>query len=1770
MKNSFDDGFHVVGSKPGALPLLALWAFLMLLPAVAASPLSKGGPSARLGVKTFKARGENHTILTVDHWGRYALTAKSAQGTAIELVDRMMGSIAFDGEAGVKDGRIDLFLDAGSYMVVAHSHANGSGPLALALHSFKELHGGRIPVLREFSMVSGELRDFERVSYRLVLKKRRAVYLQAQGRSLADLRLWLNGSWLTADTPTIRERTPVSGHPVVDCVIATTLDPGRYLVTAYGGPTKLWTGKAGSYPFRLRYGIPAIYPIVRSRRRMSPFGVDLYRLEGPADTAYLYLDRKMDFTLGLSTYKDGQPPGEPDNSVSISKKSADPFCKVSHWRGNNSPYLLLSVKGPPGKTYFIQAMHPSSGTSSIVPNHSGYYWVSTIYSGTMEDNIDASAVGYDSRDSYNANTSLTDVLTLGNGHAWSRRFNLLGSATLFFRVAAAGDYKVTSTGTPTFCKFEPYLISYPRNYRNPPFKNPPCTFSLDTGLYVLTLSPKRKGIAQVRIEKSSLLSTVKSLIAGSEAAPSPVHGFCQFPKVYLKSSGSMHAYHIDSSLQPGVDHGLVVRSYPLTLLRPLPVGLIPGQKLKISFRCNAPGKLVVESAQGGFPSLSLDGRVAASPILVGAGNHELVLSDDSSPSMLFSLRVIQGPTASPGRRAVYLPKASGESLSFPSVSEDAPLFFNLPRKGEKSVILRVKKSSLYRIETTGLLKTACSIRTRTRTRLFSDKAGGVGRNCLVQQYLKSGDYQITVRALGLSTGHLGLRVKRTALLEGGVLSPGMHSSEAIPAGSAIRYNIRIKKKGRYHLWTLGLDKSFHCRLEDGDGWPLMPPSSNADIERTFNAGEYSYMTLPYPVDSVRVTSLERVRVKSGVSGRGPHHLRLNEPLYNTWIEAAHPGDRDLYLLSVPASIHAAISLGNALMQAYLQVSSPSGYKTVKSIAPGEKWRGELSPGNYRLAVECSRKANHLPYAVKVTTDELVAGLSRSLPVPGSTKVSLSKDGVVRLSSSGGADVRGVLEKLPSGEVVASNDDAGDWNFLISRRLKAGEYLLKVFRVGSSGGTTRVSMSVPEKKTLDAAGVPFDKTISMGGKIDVVPLKLPGGEGVLSVRASASSTLGLVLEKTGPRGSETVGRRSARDCVIDVPIRNSRGYRVRVWSVDGNSNRVHLELAFAPIASLSVTAFATNNSAAVIKLGRRSVPLTALEIVDAGTYRVSPDRALLCSTGWGKPLKAVSGLVGMPKGPVWLEWSRQNGNSLLPVSIRPFTLTTSSQASFEPLVAPGERRWVDVSAPPDSYVLLLATSEIGSPACTFAPAGNPAFLDTFALGKSACITVAPFSGPTKVLFWNADANDARPRRFHLELRSFPRPGTPTAIKTGRFTGVLASRRCEDYALPPGPKKIDLSLDAEMTAVFWKENRPSLVVSSFAEPTHRSLYTSALHFTIFNRGGAGRAFATSVWKEKAPRREILTPRQPYERIFAVRGALRIPLTLPRDSGNGWVLHILGGSGCDLLGVDGMVRSGRALYLGGDSGILTVRHGPGLFKAWITNGREKNSARWGLVAPVAPRSLAAGEMTGLVGTEEWFSISISKPCVLHLDSSSPVVIALGTTAAKNAGAPPIELLHVAEGYPSLRSRWFVEPGAYLVGVRGIGEAHLSGAFGYTTESARLLKGPLGPEVLMAPGESRTFSFRVKRKEKVGVGTRADADLLTCSVFRNNGKLLGEGYQQYLTLDAGTYFLRVCFPPGKHTPVHFRPVVLGLAPPPEGPPDKYLKEFLNSIGYHERRTRP
>jgi hypothetical protein len=141
-------------------------------------------------------------------------------------------------------------------------------------------------------------------------------------------------------------------------------------------------------------------------------------------------------------------------------------------------------------------------------------------------------------------------------------------------------------------------------------------------------------------------------------------------------------------------------------------------------------------------------------------------------------------------------------------------------------------------------------------------------------------------------------------------------------------------------------------------------------------------------------------------------------------------------------------------------------------------------------------------------------------------------------------------------------------------------------------------------------------------------------------------------------------------------------------------------------------------------------------------------------------------------------------------------------------------------------------------------------------------------------------------------------------------------------------------------------------------------------------------------------------------------------------------------------------------------------------------------------------------------------------------------------------------------------VEPGSYRLVVRAFASEPLSGSARWVTEPVGTATEGVSPEATaIVGGETRFFRFTTKSAGRVGVGLQVPADLLECRVLDAAHRVLGEGCQQLLALEQGSYLLAITAP--DTTPaVSFRPVLVGLQGARADVPEDYLRELFQRIG--------
>jgi hypothetical protein len=1719
-----------------------------LLLVVLAAPAAVAA-DATLSHGTVPARGRQEAILTVPAFGRYAITVASPQGTALQLVDRVAGPGALQGTIGKSDGRLDAFLDRGEYKVVAFAPEKGSGDAQLKVRGFTERNGADPPLLVELKAVETTLDDLEQRSWWVEVKERRRVILEAAGRNLADLRLWTNGSWLVDAEPTREVVTGQPGRPMLVCRLAAELDPGIYLVTAYGGASQPQAEETTEHPLHLRFGIPRLPAAGRRRFTMSPFGADRWLVPGAA--TYLRLELPEARAASLHVATDATHPFEASGSeASIAKNALVPVAELD--LGSATTDRVVTVTAAPGQSFVLQQFDlgtPSPcGGRNWVLERPGKYWVSSVHSGDPTDSVDATAIVTRwkwSRPRTEVRPIEAQVVTLAPGRPWVRRANLLETANVFVRIEKTGKYEVVARGTEARFRIEPFFTYPPPNYARPDPRPSGATWDLDAGYYVLTAEPVKKGIIDVALHAAG----ERDPFGAAGAGGSERRTAAQFTEFKVESN---RTYTVYLNQQPEVRSGLVLRPLPLDLREALPVTQRPGETLSVPFRAKEEGTLRAEGEDGRPIAVSIDGGPPLASPGVKPGLHRLEVRPVGAETVNYSI-VLEPLRLQAGTALPALPDPSRATPpTLPVLSEKGPRFLDLEREANATFLLRAAAPALYRLQTTGLLATEGRLRTRTVTAFARASQNGVGRNFFIEQYLREGDYQITVATQGRSKGHLGLTLKRAELLDGGVLSEGGAARRALEPGEAVAYRFTVAEPGDYHVRSFGEDTTFRCRLEDDAGWPIEAPDIAADVTRHFEPGDYQIVSLPEPVATRRVTLFERVRRPLKQEGHGPHVLPVAERVEHAWTEpeAGQPRVPDGWLITIPAPVNARIDLTGEMQGDLVGLDGGETSGPVVTVPPLRGWKGKLAAGRYRLDVTSARPNNHAPYALAVWPEELVAGLDREVSAPVSVPLAVGREGIVQLASFGSADVRARLYDAQDHLLAANDDGADDWNFQLQTRLGAGVYHLQVDPVGRSSATTVVSMRAPEESVEAPLGLPARTDTPLEGGVRVMPLQVPADRELLLVAARAPESLGCALEADG----RTIGTSVGRTVRLEVPLAHGSQYRVRLWSVDGRPTRAHVTaVALAPphTSELQLGRGVTVAPAQGID---PAVGVTTVALDHPGVFRIG-EGTRACSAPNVPCVEPSNGTVAATGALLWLvhDLARDAKKTIRGsrVVLRP---GAGRQVRID---VEGERPIACDVAASRGPLLAIATSLEEQPGVLLAARGAslaPSAADTgMAVGPRSAASVALSTAPSIALVWTGSAAGTR-SQVTLRRWSFPAADTPSLL-VGDVDGALGGIATRAFELPPGVKRVRLALGEATVAAFLDATRVASVHWHGDEAFEETLDTTASRLVVLHARQAPDAFHIELLPLGAAAPVApLAAGTPNESGDVRAGTARLAVApAASNAGQPRSLHVRGAaSEATMVGADGRVTRGTDIPLGREGGTLLIRHDPGLVLAWIDRPGEEAADLFGSAAFPATTPLLPPAVVPLAGRAQALAVKLSGPAMLHLRTPTPVV----TFLRRGETTPEVAVDTAGAALDA-----YVEGEPVVLALRAVGGGTLSGAAEVTTSPVKPIGEGLGGEVLLPAGGSALFSFTVTREGPVGIGVRATPDSVSCALLDARGKTLGTGLLQMPTLTPGTYLVALHAPP-EVGPVTVRPALAGLDLPGTGPPADVVRSYLTMAG--------
>lgn len=1416
----------------------------------------------RLDETSFPAAGQHSTLLHVEKLDRYSLSVSGGFGVTLAIVDPMSGPQAAQGELGISDGRLDLVLDAGTYKLLLEGPAEARGKATLMARVFAT-PPGEPQVLEDLKVVESQLDDLEQRQYWIVLDQPEHLRLELMGRNLADAKLWLSGMWLTGAKATQSVREPVPGHPMTLIEFDQQLPAGQYLLTCYGGPEQTWTDSDDSHPLYVRRGLRIAGIQGRYSMTVSPFGRERLLIPGQADYCEVRRADKVLTSLTRSNELDAYW----GRTGYISKESREPIASIDDLYADDQLHWLVVETAPGSK---IELQHFSKQQPNPSPQRS---LVVTQSAFARESYLEPTGFVYT-----NDEDSRTAVhfVRLGNGIPFARRTQLTGNLEVYVEVIDTGEYTFEtfpSSTASTEIRLQP--LFHGDNYTPPPFRSSDQPIKLAAGRYLLELRPIQQGILDFSMQ-------IRNGATGKPVAPEQVAQSLIFDVDPSKASGSPTLLVVGLA---GVASGRTVRSLPLDLAQPLPFSLAPGASFASSFTLTEPALLHLE---GDTAQLALNDRLITGETLVPIGTHRFLIRNTAERTGFFQLSTVRPPsTTVPLTMAAWLKPSQQPD----TMSATQPRHFDLSASTPAFALLTVDKPGLYRIETSGRLKTMLIVRSRIDVNLFTDSGSGVGRNALIQQYLRTGTYLVTALAQGNSKGRCGLHLRRTEPIQSEPLAPGSIRRHSLREDEAVMIPIKLDRDANWRFHCLGLDKTFGVRLEDRNGFPVFNTAPRGDFDVALSAGEYRLISLPEATPSRRLFQYEEVPAPRHRDGKGPFVLHFNQPFEHIW----RLGEPDQYRLQVPAELELTLTLTEG-MKAVLS----RGGQTLASVIGGQPFRQKMGPGELSLSVERMDPDDRFPYSLSATTTTLCSGVPLTLPAPTTAiPVSLAGDALVRLQSFGARDLQAVLRSL-NGTVVASADDSpDDWNFKIMRNLSAGHYLLDLSQRGAGVGPVRIDLQEYHSETQNALNLPFTTQLQLDGKGAIIPIQFKGRQ-MAQFRLSGGSARFTLLRDQQPLIEGIEGQ---------LVLEPGGDYRLVVWSEDERPGSVRLAVELPPTSDHALSKSQKLSGERIWHVTDTNAGSWWVESAGPVRYAEAPDRPF---QRLGKaPLNLFSGeawLIGrdLSLSPVVAEAGRLE----FPLGSDPLTLR--------------------LQAKPNQAALVVLTGTSSHPAAQVKQAGAsalPIAWSTMAATEHGTVLGLPSNGVANLRIWPLHRE---PGTVRLNLRSYPVEGGNAPA-----TGTIQPGKALRMNLDKTTQALHLLLGQGLVAVYQQGEAVHTTLAALDRHLAQTLAVNGGSLTLINSGEAAQIYELRPATASAP-----LPLGPdgFERLYDGPGQLSFKL----EDRPGQILEVVG----DHLtlrwrGADGQYHEGEnQLSLPAKPATLELEHGAGLVKLAYRQAGDQRS--------------------------------------------------------------------------------------------------------------------------------------------------------------------------------------------------------------------------------------
>lgn len=1711
-------------------------------------------PEGQLDRTRFPTVRQTDVFLTVTRPGRFAIRAESPSGTALQLVDMLTGPGPLAGLEGVRNGRLDVLLDVGTYKVRVFGADGATGDVTLALTPFRDAAPAAWAPVK--TVASADLVDFQQRSFWIEVDQQRSVRIEAVGRSLADVRIWRDGTDLVSGDRVTGRRDPVRGHDLYSILMTPVLERGRYLVTAYGGPSLPWADGSADQPFHLRVDASRAFDGLWVNGEIGPFGSEVYEIPPSARRVSLRLPEGA--PVSLRQILDGRE----INGDSLTVESRDPWISMDvplMSSRQNAKGLILQVTGDQGQPFRLRGFVGSERLAS-----SGLQTVRVEAPGFGGDEVPPTFVVFYEETNLAFLKSRRTLLgssapQVGPGKAWRARFNLRGPTTLLFEVKDGGPITVRTENQTLEGRIRPVAggntlpIAVFTGKEAPPV-------NLAEGWYELRLTPERGQIGMLDLTIGS-----KGLALDTPSPRLPPDPTLFFGGHDLSADQDVTVY--DNS-GPGASANLIVSPVDRGVTgNSLIVTQTPDQDLKLPLTLSGAGTLVVHDITTGE-------KVAPVGLPAPPKNP-----DDPRQIDITIPASGQARTVSIAWQEPEIPPTLGKVEYEPmtDLTADRPFFFDLGRGGQRSFVLSVPEGGLYRVETLGRQKTSGAIGTAFLPRIMADQANGVGQNMLLQTYLRAGRYRVRV-ATEETKGHLGIVARPAVLNKGTTLVPGGSVRASLPFGTGVVFPIQIEKGagGDFTLDLLGLGRTFMARIEDDGGWPLFPVDEITRKTLSLMPGSYRLVVLPQGTDARVIARLRPLKADPVLEGHGPHALPFHETRSHVWRE---PEDRtaertpDAWDFTLYGESPITLTLGEGMVGHLVQMG-PDGAVQARFGQITRVGRRTLPAGHYRVEARATGRNDRLEYTVDLDSGDLQPDAPVRVGLPAFLPFAIGEDRVVSVTGFGSLGVRGVLRRADGTVVGRFADRTNDWNIAVSQSLAAGRYVLDLSSpqnpgrltgrthrpdgdeeegdegddydsddegYGEDGDTfdedgfadrqiTEIRLALPEPQPVLEASLTGDRVLE-GGGVHQLTVPVPSDDRLMLARAVSETEVVLTLDHRDETGRwRHVALDQGLAPVVAVPMAGMKKtdgpspWRLSVWRVDGGADPIRL------VSRLVEPADQDPKKAGLKPVDRDLLPglqVASLQVPLASLLRVGGGDGVLAGSTSGRSLRPVEGDIVAPQSArVWVLVKDRP-------DVRLETRVIQVLEGAIPLaLAPGDK--VTLPAAPvqkDQVVLWSAKSPTAQPGMT---AGlGMGFARNGITGSAVAL-----AGSGDLSVWNTDGSSP----MGVTLQAQPLHLLPQRPVSPQFMDRVPPGSALPVRLPGGNMRLLVDM-APGTAVVarGRTGDDTQTVWSGSVSASYALEGPWEEVLLLNTDTVARPVSYQVVPLEG---EVTGLRgdHPWKQFFGAAGARVKPV----EARPGQRLVIAGDARGDFLSQDGQIRSGTRIDMNGP-GTLTLHHGVGPVAVWLEG---EGATPWPV--PLTPQPVQVPQSIPLTGDAMALSLSLPTAVLLHVRSSAPVIGAL------SHGDVPISPTLFPAGADYHR---YLPAGDSQLRLMSAHNGPLSGTLDLTSTPVILVTEGIGTPVVVAPGGSVVFGFTMSKTGRAGIGVRAEPDVVSVRVLDDMGTEIGTGIAQLLDLKAGQYLLEARVPAHVGTTV-IRPTVVGVDFRPNGPPADVVRTYLDLAG--------